>query len=71
MAAPTRTPRQRGSEEALEGTGGGRLDAVWIELLAKLLGVTRGGFSRAHFEDCGALLAETLHTWGVGRRLMR
>ncbi|MGI8450510.1 MAG: TetR family transcriptional regulator, partial [Streptosporangiaceae bacterium] len=50
MAAPTRTPRQRWIEEALQALAAGGPDAVRIEPLAKSLGVTHGGFS-LHFED--------------------
>jgi AcrR family transcriptional regulator len=62
MAAPTRTPRQRWIEEALQALAQGGPDAVRIEPLAKSLGVTRGGFYW-HFEDRGALLGEMLDTW--------
>ncbi|HEY8047392.1 MAG TPA: TetR/AcrR family transcriptional regulator [Streptosporangiaceae bacterium] len=62
MAAPTRTPRQRWIEEALQALAHGGPDAVRIEPLAKSLGVTRGGFYW-HFEDRGALLGEMLDTW--------
>ena len=62
MAAPTRTPRQRWIEEALQALARGGPDAVRIELLAKSLGVTRGGFYW-HFDDRGALLGEMLDTW--------
>ena len=62
MAAPTRTPRQRWIEEALQALAAGGPDAVRIEPLAKSLGVTRGGFYW-HFEDRGALLSEMLDTW--------
>ncbi len=62
MAAPTRTPRQRWIEEALQALARGGPGAVRIEPLAKSLGVTRGGFYW-HFEDRGALLGEMLDTW--------
>src|SRR5271154_7092483 len=62
MAAPTRTPRRRWIEEALQALAAGGPDAVRIEPLARSIGVTRGGFYW-HFEDRGALLAEMLDTW--------
>ena len=62
MVAPTRTPRRRWIEEALQALAAGGPDAVRIEPLAKSLGVTRGGFYW-HFEDRGALLSEMLDTW--------
>ncbi len=62
MAAPTRTPRRRWIEEGLRALAAGGPDAVRVEPLAKVLGVTRGGFYW-HFEDRGALLEEMLDAW--------
>jgi AcrR family transcriptional regulator len=62
MAAPTRTPRSRWIEQGLQALAAGGPDAVRIELLAKALGVTRGGFY-GHFDDRGALLDEMLDAW--------
>jgi AcrR family transcriptional regulator len=62
MAAPTRTPRHRWVEEGLRALAAGGPDAVRVEPLAKLLGVTRGGFYW-HFADRDALLVEVLDAW--------
>jgi AcrR family transcriptional regulator len=62
MAAPTRTPRSSWIEEGLHALAEGGPDAVRIELLARALGVTRGGFYW-HFEDRQALLDEMLDRW--------
>ncbi|ADB48948.1 TetR/AcrR family transcriptional regulator [Conexibacter woesei] len=62
MAPPTRTPRSRWIDEGLRTLAAGGPDAVRIELLAKALGVTRGGFY-GHFEDRRALLEAMLDTW--------
>src|SRR6266487_3673676 len=62
MAAPTRTPRSRWIEQGLRALAAGGPDAVRVELLARALGVTRGGFYW-HFTDRSALLAEMLDTW--------
>jgi AcrR family transcriptional regulator len=62
MAAPTRTPRSSWIEEGLRALAAGGPDAVRIELLARALGVTRGGFYW-HFDDRRALLEEILDTW--------
>jgi AcrR family transcriptional regulator len=62
MAAPTRTPRGSWIDEGLRALAAGGPDAVRIELLARALGVTRGGFYW-HFEDRQALLDEMLDTW--------
>jgi len=62
MAAPTRTPRSKWIEEGLRALAAGGPDAVRIDLLAKALGVTRGGFYW-HFADRHALLDEMLDTW--------
>lgn len=42
------------------------VEGVRIEVLAKNLGVTKGGFYR-RFKDKGALLAEMLSEWSQGR----
>src|SRR5438445_6301844 len=62
MSAPTRTPRDSWIEEGLRALATGGPDAVRIELLARALGVTRGGFYW-HFDDRHALLQEILDTW--------
>jgi AcrR family transcriptional regulator len=62
MSAPTRTPRSSWIEAGLRALAAGGPDAVRIELLARTLGVTRGGFYW-HFEDRRALLDEILDTW--------
>jgi AcrR family transcriptional regulator len=62
MSAPTRTPRGTWIEEGLRALAAGGPDAVRIELLAKTLGVTRGGFYW-HFDDRGALIEEILDAW--------
>ena len=62
MSAPTRTPRTSWVEEGLRALAAGGPDAVRIELLAQVLGVTRGGFYW-HFDDRRALLEEMLDAW--------
>jgi AcrR family transcriptional regulator len=62
MPAPTRTPRSSWIEEGLRAVAAGGPDAVRVELLARTLGVSRGGFYW-HFEDRRALLEEILDTW--------
>jgi AcrR family transcriptional regulator len=62
MSAPTRTPRTSWIDEGLRALAAGGPDAVRIELLARELGVTRGGFYW-HFDDRGALLEEILDAW--------
>jgi AcrR family transcriptional regulator len=62
MSAPTRTPRIRWIEEGLRALAAGGPDAVRIDVLARALGVTRGGFYW-HFDDRRALLDEILDTW--------
>jgi AcrR family transcriptional regulator len=62
MAASTRTPRSKWIAEALRALAAGGPDAVRIDLLAKALGVTRGGFYW-HFDNRSALLEEMLDTW--------
>jgi AcrR family transcriptional regulator len=62
MSAPTRTPLSSWIEEGLRALAAGGPDAVRIELLARALGVTRGGFYW-HFDDRRALLEEILDAW--------
>src|SRR5215216_2997844 len=60
--ALTRTPRRTWIDEGLRALAAGGPDAVRIELLARALGVTKGGFYW-HFDDRRALLEEILDTW--------
>lgn len=62
MAAPTRTPREAWIEAGLRALAAGGPEAVRIDVLARALGVTRGGFYW-HFADRAALLAELLDAW--------
>src|SRR2546427_8751402 len=62
MSAPTRTPRGSWIEEGLRALAAGGPNAVRIELLARTLGVSRGGFYW-QFDDREALLQEILDTW--------
>jgi AcrR family transcriptional regulator len=62
MSAPTLTPRSSWIEEGLRALAAGGPDAVRIELLARALGVSRGGFYW-QFGDRRALLEEILDTW--------
>ena len=62
MAAITRTPRSRWIEEGLRALAAGGPDAVRVEALAQVLGMTKGGFY-GHFADRNALLEEMLDTW--------
>jgi len=63
MAPPTRTPRAAWIEAGLRAlAAGGGPDAVRVDVLAKSLGVTRGGFY-GQFKDRGALLDAMLDTW--------
>ncbi|GAB2511589.1 TetR/AcrR family transcriptional regulator [Nocardia heshunensis] len=57
-----RTPREKWIEEGLRMLGEGGVDAVRVDVLAKRLGVTRGGFY-GYFTDREALLAEMLDAW--------
>ena len=57
-----RTPRERWIEEGLRLLADGGPDAVRVEVLAKRLGVTKGGFYGS-FADRGALLDAMLDTW--------
>jgi AcrR family transcriptional regulator len=62
MAPPTRTPRSQWIEEGLRALAAGGPNAVRVELLARALGVTKGGFYW-HFDGRRALLEEMLATW--------
>ena len=62
MAPPTRTPRTTWIDAGLRALAAGGPDAVRIELLAKSLGVTRGGFY-GQFQNRDALLEAMLDTW--------
>ena len=58
----TRTPRERWIEEGLRALADGGPEAVRVEVLAKRLGVTKGGFYGS-FADRDALLTAMLDTW--------
>jgi AcrR family transcriptional regulator len=60
--ANARTPRNAWIEEGLRALADGGRDAVRVELLARSLGVTKGGFYW-HFRDRRALLDELLDAW--------
>src|SRR3712207_900188 len=60
--ALTRTPRGDWIDAGLRALAAGGPEGVRIEVLAKALGVTKGGFYW-HFEDRGALLEEMLDAW--------
>jgi AcrR family transcriptional regulator len=60
--AHARTPREGWIEAGLRALAAGGPDAVRIEVLAKALGVTKGGFY-GYFADRNALLAAMLDTW--------
>lgn len=62
MAPPTRTPRSAWIDHGLEVLARSGPDAVRIDVLAKDLGVTRGGFYH-HFKDRQALLDELLDAY--------
>lgn len=62
MVAPTRTPRNRWIDTGLQTLAAGGPDAVRIEVLAKALGVSKGGFY-GHFGSRQALLDEMLDAW--------
>jgi AcrR family transcriptional regulator len=61
MALP-RTPRSAWIDRGLEALAAGGPDAVRIESLARVLGVTKGGFY-GYFDDRKALLEEMLDDW--------
>jgi AcrR family transcriptional regulator len=58
----TRTPRDRWIDEGLRALAAGGPDAVRVEVLAKQLGVTKGGFY-GFFADREALLEAMLDAW--------
>ncbi len=58
----TRTPRSRWVEEGLRMLSAGGPEAVRIEPLAQVLGVTKGGFY-GYFKNRDVLLTEILDTW--------
>jgi AcrR family transcriptional regulator len=60
--AKARTPRSAWIEAAMRALAAGGPDAVRVEVLAKDLGVTKGGFYW-HFDDRQALIEETLDSW--------
>ncbi|MFI5489002.1 TetR/AcrR family transcriptional regulator [Micromonospora echinaurantiaca] len=62
IVGATRTPRDRWIEEGLRALAAGGPDAVRVEVLAKRLGVTKGGFYGS-FADRDALLTAMLDTW--------
>jgi AcrR family transcriptional regulator len=62
MVAQTRTPRSTWIDAGLVALASGGPDAVRVDLLAKALGVTRGGFYW-HFENRGVFLDALLDTW--------
>jgi AcrR family transcriptional regulator len=62
MPARTRTPRESWVAEGLRALASGGPDVVRVELLAKALGVTKGGFYW-HFANRQALLEAMLDTW--------
>jgi AcrR family transcriptional regulator len=57
-----RTPRENWVEAGLAALAAGGPDAVRVEVLAKQLGVTKGGFY-GYFADRDALLAAMLDAW--------
>ncbi|MBC6448804.1 TetR/AcrR family transcriptional regulator [Actinokineospora xionganensis] len=57
-----RTPREKWVEEGLRALASGGVDAVRVEVLAKSLGVSKGGFY-GHFADRDELLTEMLDAW--------
>ena len=62
VSAELRTPRGSWIEEGLRALADGGPDAVKVELLAKRLGVTKGGFY-GQFADRNELLTAVLDTW--------
>src|SRR5882757_74063 len=62
MVAQTRTPRSTWIDAGLKALAAGGPGAVRVELLAKDLDVTRGGFYW-HFPSRQAILDEMLDTW--------
>ena len=62
IVSVTRTPRDGWIDEGLRALAAGGPDAVRVEVLAKRLGVTKGGFY-GFFADRDALLEAMLDTW--------
>ncbi|SEH77671.1 DNA-binding transcriptional regulator, AcrR family [Mycolicibacterium rutilum] len=62
MVAQTRTPRSEWIDAGLAALAAGGPDAVRVDLLAKSLGVTRGGFYW-HFANRQAFLDALLQEW--------
>ena len=62
MVAQTRTPRSTWIEAGLQELAAGGPDAVRVDLLAKALGVTRGGFYW-HFASRQVFLDALLDAW--------
>jgi AcrR family transcriptional regulator len=62
MAAQTRTPRNTWIDAGLTALASGGPDAVRVDLLAKSLRVTRGGFYW-HFESRAVFLDALLDAW--------
>ena len=62
MPPRTRTPPSKWIEAGLPGLAAGGPQAVRVEQLAQVLGVTKGSFYR-HFDDREALLEGMLDTW--------
>ncbi|MFE3076341.1 TetR/AcrR family transcriptional regulator [Nocardia tengchongensis] len=60
--ANARTPSEKWIEQGLLALAEGGPDAVRVEVLAKALGVTKGGFY-GYFADRNALLEAMLDTW--------
>ena len=60
--AVTRTPSSAWIDEGLRALAAGGPDAVRVESLARVLGVTKGGFYW-QFHDRQALLEEMLDAW--------
>jgi AcrR family transcriptional regulator len=57
-----RTPRERWVDEGAKVLADGGPDAIRVEVLAKRIGVTKGGFY-GHFSDRQALLEAILDRW--------
>jgi AcrR family transcriptional regulator len=62
MVAQTRTPRRTWIDAGLQALAAGGPDAVRVDLLAKALDVTRGGFYH-HFASRQVFLDALLDTW--------
>ncbi len=62
MVAQTRTPRSTWIDTGLAALAAGGPDTVRVDLLAKTLGVTRGGFYH-HFANRAAFLDALLDEW--------